>query len=98
MDRGREFESDLIKHLCSQLGIEKTCTSPYHAQCDGMVERLNRTLKDQLAKYIVKVGVNGINICLKLNWPIIPVFIPALGSLLSFLHMAENHDYLPLSF
>ncbi len=51
-DQGRQFESDLMKHLCSQLGIEKTRTSPYHAQCDGMVERLNRTLKDQLAKYI----------------------------------------------
>ncbi len=51
-DQGRQFESDLIKHLCIQLGIEKTHTSPYHAQCDGMVERLNRTLKDQLAKYI----------------------------------------------
>ncbi|KAI2645882.1 Retrovirus-related Pol polyprotein [Labeo rohita] len=54
--RVRQFESDLIKHLCSQLGIEKTRTSPYHAQCDGMVERLNRTLKDQLAKYICKSG------------------------------------------
>uniref|UniRef100_A0A8C2FEK8 Integrase catalytic domain-containing protein n=1 Tax=Cyprinus carpio TaxID=7962 RepID=A0A8C2FEK8_CYPCA len=55
-DQGRQFESDLIKHLCRQLGIEKTRTSPYHAQCDGMVERLNRTLKDQLAKYICESG------------------------------------------
>ncbi len=55
-DQGRQFESDLMKHLCSQLGIEKTRTSPYHAQCDGMVERLNRTLKDQLAKYICESG------------------------------------------
>lgn len=55
-DQGRQFESDLIKHLCSQLGIEKTRTSLYHAQCDGMVERLNQTLKDQLAKYICERG------------------------------------------
>lgn len=55
-DQGRQFESDLIKHLCSQLGIEKTRTSPYHPQCDGMVERLNRTLKQQLSKYICESG------------------------------------------
>ncbi|XP_026054681.1 uncharacterized protein LOC113040593 [Carassius auratus] len=42
--------------LLSGIGIEKTRTSPYHAQCDGMVERLNQTLKDQLAKYICESG------------------------------------------
>lgn len=51
-DQGRQFESDIIKHLCSSLGIEKTRTSPYYAQSDGMVEKLNRILKDQLAKYM----------------------------------------------
>lgn len=42
----QQFESDIVKHLCTSLGIEKTRTSPYHAQSDGMVERLNRTLKE----------------------------------------------------
>ena len=55
-NQGRHFESDLIKHLCSLLGIQKTWTSPYHAQSGCMVERLNRTLKDQLAKYISQSG------------------------------------------
>lgn len=55
-DQGRQFESDLIKHLCNLLGINKTRTSPYHAQSDSMVERQNRTLKDQLAKYISQSG------------------------------------------
>uniref|UniRef100_A0A3B5A6B9 Integrase catalytic domain-containing protein n=1 Tax=Stegastes partitus TaxID=144197 RepID=A0A3B5A6B9_9TELE len=55
-DQGRQFESDLIKHLCQLLGITKTRTTPYHSQSDGMVERLNRTLKDQLAKYIAQTG------------------------------------------
>ena len=55
-DQGRQFESDLMKHLCGLLGINKTRTSPYHAQSDGMVERLNRTLKDQLAKYMVETS------------------------------------------
>lgn len=55
-DQGRQFESDLIKHLCTLLGITKTRTSPYHAQSDGLVERQNRTLKDKLAKYISHTG------------------------------------------
>ncbi|KAL7868371.1 hypothetical protein SRHO_G00097550 [Serrasalmus rhombeus] len=55
-DQGRQFDSDLMKQLCRMLGIEKTRTSPYHAQSDGMVERLNRTLKDQLAKYMSQSG------------------------------------------
>uniref|UniRef100_A0A9J8B214 Gypsy retrotransposon integrase-like protein 1 n=1 Tax=Cyprinus carpio carpio TaxID=630221 RepID=A0A9J8B214_CYPCA len=38
-DQGRQFESDLIKHLCNLLSIKKLRTSPYHAQCDGAVER-----------------------------------------------------------
>uniref|UniRef100_A0A3P8S9F9 Integrase catalytic domain-containing protein n=1 Tax=Amphiprion percula TaxID=161767 RepID=A0A3P8S9F9_AMPPE len=55
-DQGRQFESDLVKQLCQLLGMTKTRTTPYHAQSDGMVERLNRTLKDQLAKYIAQTG------------------------------------------
>ncbi|XP_063072262.1 uncharacterized protein LOC134462919 [Engraulis encrasicolus] len=55
-DQGRQFESDLMKELCVLLKIEKTRTSPYHAQSDGMVERFNRTLKDQLAKYLSQTG------------------------------------------
>lgn len=53
-DQGRQFESDLVKHLCQLLGIQKTRTSPYHPQCDGMVERFNRTLIDQLAKLLLQ--------------------------------------------
>ena len=42
-DMGRQFESDVVK----------THTTPYNPKSDGMVERLNRTLIDQLAKRLL---------------------------------------------
>ncbi len=49
-DQGRQFEADLIKELCSNLEVTKTRTSPYHPKGDGLIDRFNRTLKDQLSK------------------------------------------------
>ncbi|CAF1037601.1 unnamed protein product [Brachionus calyciflorus] len=51
-DQGRNFESDLIKELCNSLKIEKLRTTAYHPQCNGEVERQNRTLKSILSKYV----------------------------------------------
>ncbi|KRY06856.1 Transposon Tf2-6 polyprotein, partial [Trichinella patagoniensis] len=48
-DQGRNFESALIKELCELFGTSKTRTTTYHAQSDGLVERMNRTLVDMLA-------------------------------------------------
>ncbi|XP_045124905.1 uncharacterized protein LOC123512544 [Portunus trituberculatus] len=50
-DQGREFESRVFSECCTLLGIQKTRTTPLHPQSDGMVERFNRTLLQQLAKY-----------------------------------------------
>lgn len=48
-DQGKQFESKLIQEVCNLLRIKKTRTSPYHPQCDGLVERSNRTLLNMLA-------------------------------------------------
>ena len=48
-DQGKQFESAVLHEVCNILGMKKTRTSPYHPQCDGLVERYNRTLLDMLA-------------------------------------------------
>ena len=52
-DQGRQFEADIMQRLCVLLDIKKTRTSPYNPKSDGMVERFNRTLIDQLAKTLL---------------------------------------------
>jgi hypothetical protein len=50
-DQGPNFESAVIKDMCRLLGMSKVRTTAYHPQCDGLVERPNRTLISMLAKY-----------------------------------------------
>lgn len=50
-DQGREFESAVFKECCQLLGVRKTRTTPLRPQSDGMVERFNRTLTQEMAKY-----------------------------------------------
>ena len=47
-DQGRNFESELIGHLCQLAGVQKLRTSPYHPQTNGQCERFNDTLLNML--------------------------------------------------
>ena len=51
-DQGRQFESALFKEMCKLLQIEKTRTTTYHPQSDGMVERFNRTLASMISMFV----------------------------------------------
>ena len=41
-DQGRQFESKLISEVCKLLHNNKTRTTPYHPQCDGLVEMVQQ--------------------------------------------------------
>ena len=55
-DRGTNLLANVMMDVCSLLGITKLNTTAYHPQCNGMVERMNRTLKSMLRKHAVKFG------------------------------------------
>ncbi|KAG1127688.1 hypothetical protein G6F38_013668 [Rhizopus arrhizus] len=54
-DNGRNFISEAMYVVCNRLGIKKTVTSVEHPQSDGMVERMNRTIKTALATYVEEI-------------------------------------------
>ena len=67
-DRGANLLSHLMLDVCAILGIEKLNTTSYHPQCDGMIERFNRTLKTMLRKRAAQYGVQWDNHLPALLW------------------------------
>ena len=41
-DQGKAFTGHIITHLCDLYRVQKLRTSPYHAQTNGQVERMNQ--------------------------------------------------------
>ena len=60
-DRSTNLFSHLVLDVCKFLGIHKLNTTSYHPQCDGRVERFNRTLKEMLRKHASKFGTQWDN-------------------------------------
>ena len=56
-ERGTNLLSHIMEDVCKLLGIRKLNTTAYNPQCDGMVERFNRTLKIILRKHAARFGV-----------------------------------------
>ena len=53
-DCGAQFTSQVMREVCTLCSVSKIQTSPYHPQCDGLIERANRTILDMLAMYSEK--------------------------------------------
>ena len=52
-DQGAQFESHLMAELCALWGVDKSRTTPYHPQSNGVVERGNRDLGDALRSMLI---------------------------------------------
>ena len=49
-DQGKAFTGHLISNLCELYGVQKLRTSPYHAQTNGQVERMNQMIIRMISK------------------------------------------------
>jgi len=52
-DQGAQFQSQLLSDLCRLWGVNKSRTTPYHPQGNGVVERNNRVLGDSLRSLLL---------------------------------------------
>ena len=51
-DQGSEFVNEVNTELHKLTGVEQRITSAHHAQSNGILERLNRTIKNSLGKLL----------------------------------------------
>ena len=62
-DQGRNFESCLFREMLTAFGIEKSRTTTYHPQGDGMVERFNRSLLQSVLRCYTQQEEDWNSIC-----------------------------------
>ncbi|RYE25800.1 MAG: hypothetical protein EOP45_04435 [Sphingobacteriaceae bacterium] len=51
-DRGKEYENELMKDLCTLLKVEQATSTAYHHQTLGVVERGHRTFNEYMRIYL----------------------------------------------
>ncbi|CAF0934377.1 unnamed protein product [Brachionus calyciflorus] len=51
-DQGKKYQAHLLQELWELLDIRRLRTSQFHLECDGLSERLNRTLKRMIKCFI----------------------------------------------
>ena len=51
-DRGPQFASELMKELCTQLGIQQNLSTAYHPQTDSQVECSHQETETFLCHYV----------------------------------------------
>ena len=52
--RGQHFTSNIFQNLTDMLGVDKRCTTSYHMESNSVIQRINCTLKNILAKVLNK--------------------------------------------
>ncbi|CAC5404152.1 unnamed protein product [Mytilus coruscus] len=80
-DQVPEFESRLFKSICNLLEINKSRTTPYQPQSEGMVERYNRTLVYMLSIFVGEKRMIGTIISRTFAWPTEPAYSRAQNAL-----------------
>jgi len=55
-DQGPNFMSRTLHQVYQLLRIKRVRTTPYHPQTNGLVERLNKALKNTLNKFVSETG------------------------------------------
>ena len=49
-DNDLAFTSEVVQDLCDLFGVKKVCTSAYHPQCNGTIERQHQTVIKMIGK------------------------------------------------
>ena len=62
-DQGTHFVNEVIRELTKRFQIKHSLSSPYHSQSNGLVERFNKTLCEEIAKWKKQslIGINTYN-------------------------------------
>ena len=53
-DRGSQFVSDLMREISHLLSVRQLHTTPYHVQCNRLVEQFNSTIPRMLQKMVAE--------------------------------------------